>query len=978
MHLHVLSNSPRPGRKPGEPDEDRRADELRRALEQTIEGEVRFAPSDRALYATDSSNYRQIPIGVVVPRSTEDVVAAVEQCRRFDVPIVSRGGGTSLAGQCCNVAVVIDHSKYLHRVVDIDPDRRLARVEPGCVLDTLRHRAIREHGLTFGPDPSTHAWCTLGGMIGNNSCGVHSVMAGRTSDCTESLDILTYDGQRLTVGATDEAEGERRFAVTGREGEIYRALEQLRGRYAPLIRERYPKIPRRVSGYNLDELLPERGFHVARSLVGTEGTCVVVLGATLKLVPWPKKRAMVVLGYPDIYSAGDHIPQVMESGPIGLEGIDKKLIQRMRERGMHTQETHLLEDAGGWLIVEFGGPTKREADDQARRLMSRLERVGNAPTMQMFDGPEEEHEIWDIRESGLGATAFGKNKPDAWEGWEDAAVPPERVGEYLRAFRKLLDRYDYDTVMYGHFGQGCIHCRINFDLYTAEGIDKYRGFIDEAADLVVSLGGSLSGEHGDGQSKAALLPKMYGTELVEAFREFKRIWDPAGRMNPGKVVDPNPPTSHLRLGTDYEPRRVETFFSYPDDQGVFARAALRCVGVGKCRRREDAFMCPTYRVTSEEKHTTRGRAHMLFEMMRGDFLSNGWRDRGVLEALDLCIGCKGCKKECPVNVDMATYKSEFLAHHYQGRVRPRSHYSMGLIGWWARAATMAPGVANFFGQGPGLGALAKWLAGVAPERPLPRFASERFTRWFRARPERTHGRAIVLWPDVFNDSFHPGSLKAGVEVLESLGYRVVLPPRRLPAARPAIHYGMLRLARAQLERMVEILRPFARDGLPIVGLEPSDIAVLREELTRLLPGDEDAKRISNLAKLFGEVVRDHKDELPRLGGRAILHIHCHEKSVLDPDATREVLRAMEVEFEEPEKGCCGMAGSFGFEREHYPVSMAIGEQSLLPTVRGAKETDWLVAPGFSCRTQIHDATGRLPMHLAELVNSALQRGGERR
>lgn len=966
MRLNVLDNPP--------PSRGNDIEDLRRELAGSVDGEVRFSAGDRALYATDSSNYRQVPIGVVVPRSIDGVIATVAACHRLGAAIVSRGGGTSLAGQCCNAAVVIDHSKYLNRVLDIDPASQTARVEPGCVLDTLRHQAIQNHGLTFGPDPSTHAWCTIGGMIGNNSCGVHSVMAGRTSDYTIELDVLTHDGVRMRVGPTSEAELERRARIKGREGEIFGGLKALRDQNAELIRERYPRIPRRVSGYNLDELLPEQGCNVARALVGSEGTCVVVLEATMKLVKWPKKRAIAVLGYPDIFSAGDHVPEVMRHQPIGLEGIDKKLVTQMRTQGLHTQETELLPDAGGWLLAEFGGETTKEAEDKAKELLASPERTQNPPQTKLYTKPDREHHIWDVREAGLGATAFVKNRPDAWEGWEDAAVPPDRVGEYLRDFRKLLNKYQYDTVMYGHFGQGCIHCRINFDLYSAPGVDTYRAFVDEAADLVVSHGGSLSGEHGDGQSKAAMLTKMFGRELVDQFRTFKRLWDPRGLMNPGKVVDPYPPDSNLRLGPEYRPREVATHFAYPEDENSFARATLRCVGVGKCRRNEDAFMCPTYRVTMEEKHTTRGRAHLLFEMMQNDVLTDAWRDEEVFSSLDLCIGCKGCKVDCPVHVDIATYKSEFLAHYYRWRARPRSHYAMGLIGVWSRLGNAAPGIANFFAQRAPLDAASKWLAGVHPQRSLPRFHKQSFRAWFRAH---RHDHAdtkprVVLLADAFNNAFFPNTLKAATRVLWRLGYQVIV-PRGHHAPRPLIHYGMLGLAKRDLRGLVNDLRPFARDGVPIVGVEPSSIAVLREELLTLLPQDQDAHRIGKLATLFSEFVADHKDALPRIGGTALLHLHCHEKAVLQPECTRDVLRAMDIDFEEPEKGCCGMAGSFGFEADHYDVSMQIGRRRLLPAAQATTKETLLVAPGFSCRTQIHDATGRMPLHPAELIEQAFER-----
>ena len=599
---------------------------LARTLGARIRGEVRFDDGSRALYATDGSNYRQVPIGVVLPRDLDDVIHTVAAAREHGAPILSRGGGTSLAGQCCNVAVVMDFSKYMHRVLEIDPARRLARVEPGCVLDDLRH-AAEAHGLTFGPDPATHTHCTLGGMLGNNSCGAHSLLCAkhgvglRTSDNTESLTVLTYEGLGLRVGPTPGPELEAIIRAGGPRGEIYRRLRDLRDRYATAIRERMPRLPRRVSGYALDELLPENGFNVARALIGTESTCVTILEATLRLVPAPKARSLLILGFKDVYQAADRVGEVLPHQPTALEGMDRCLFDWVRAKGDEDADLALLPPGGGWLLVEFGGESKEDSDGQARGLMERLSSGPNAPSMKLYDDPAEESRIWKVREGGLGSTAWVPGHPDTWEGWEDSAVPPERVGGYLREFDALLRRYDYETALYGHFGQGCVHCRIPFDLYTAEGIRRFRSFLDEAADLVVRFGGSLSGEHGDGQSKAELLPKMYGPELIAAFREFKAIWDPQGRMNPGKVVDPAPITSHLRLGTDYNPPAPATYFRYPSDRGAFARAALRCVGVGECRRESGGVMCPSYQATREEMHSTRGRARLLWEMLNGEVLT---------------------------------------------------------------------------------------------------------------------------------------------------------------------------------------------------------------------------------------------------------------------------------------------------------------------------------------------------------------------
>ena len=549
------------------------------------------------------------------------------------------------------------------------------------------------------------------------------------------------------------------------------------------------------------------------------------------------------------------------------------------------------------------------------------------------------------------------------------------MGGYLRDFRKLLDAHGLEASLYGHFGQGCVHCGISFDLMTATGVRRYIQFINEAADLVVRYGGSLSGEHGDGQSRAILLPKMYGPELMDAFREFKRIWDPEWKMNPGKVIDPYAPDQHLRLGGTWNPWTPPTHFHFPEDAESFPRATLRCVGVGKCRRTSNAFMCPSYLATREELHTTRGRAHMLFEMFEGKLIRDGWRSHEVKESLDLCLGCKGCKSECPVNVDVATYKAEFLSHFFEGRLRPREHYAMGLIDTWARWGSRFPGLANFFGGAPGLRALAKALADVHPKRRLPRFAPEPFTRWFHRRSQvpPVAGEQVLIYPDVFHDSFHPESLRAMTEVLETLGFRVLLPGTRVPEVRPLIHYGFLGQARRKLERALDVLHEHIGRDTPILFAEPSTASVFRDDVRSLMPASEDGRRIQRLGKLLGEFLEERKLEVPRLEGKVVFHAHCHEKAVLNAEASRAVLRRMGLELIEPQAGCCGMAGSFGFERRHYDISQKIGEAGLLPAVRREAGAAYVVADGFSCRTQIEQGTGCQPLHLAELLHHAFQR-----
>jgi FAD/FMN-containing dehydrogenase/Fe-S oxidoreductase len=964
----------------------RAARALARDLRRRIDGEVRFDDGSRALYATDGSSYRQVPIGVVVPRSVEEIPEIVAACRRHGAPVLARGGGTSLAGQCCNVAVVIDFSKYCHRLLALDPAGRSAWVEPGLVLDDLR-AAAEQHHLTFGPDPSTHSHCTLGGMIGNNSCGVHSLMAGRTSDNVLELDVLLYDGTRLRVGATSDAALDAIVRAGGRRGGLYASLRALRDGTADLVRARFPKIPRRVSGYALDELLPEAGFHVARALVGSEGTCAIVLAAKVRLVPSPPRRALVVLGYASVYEAGDHVPEILEFGPIGLEGIDDRLVEDMKKKRLHPERLQILPAGKGFLLVEFGGDTRAEADARARRMMDALAGRRDAPSMKLFDDPEEERITWKVRESGLGATARVPGQKDSWEGWEDSAVPVERLGAYLRELRALFDRHGYACSLYGHFGQGCVHTRIDFDLATRDGVARYRRFVHDAARLVVSHGGSLSGEHGDGQSRAELLPIMFGDELVEAFREFKRIWDPDCKLNPGKVVDPYRLDENLRLGPGFAQARPRTFFRFAEDDGSFGRAAARCVGVGECRRERGGVMCPSYMVTREEMHSTRGRAHLLFEMMQGGPLTRGWRDEHVKEALDLCLACKGCKSDCPMNVDMATYKAEFLAHHYQGRLRPRQAYAMGLVMRWARLAVLAPGLVNAAARAPLVGRALKAVAGIAPERELPRFARYTFREWFRARrgsrlasaapgPARA-GDRVLLFVDTFNDHFHPETAIAAVEVLERAGFAVEVPARRVCCGRPLYDYGMLRLAQRHLDDLVEVLGPKARDGVPIVGLEPSCVAVLRDELVQMRPGDARARRLAASALMLSELIeRDpERFDLPQLRRHAIVQGHCHHHAVMGLDAELSVLRRLGLDVERPDSGCCGMAGSFGFERgERYEVSIAAGERGILPAVRRAPKHALVIADGFSCREQIAQGTDRRALHVAEVIRLGLDRG----
>jgi FAD/FMN-containing dehydrogenase/Fe-S oxidoreductase len=1014
---------------------------LAEALRANVRGEVRFDSSARALYATDGSNYRQVPIGVVLPRDADDVEAAIAISRDFGAPLLCRGAGTSLAGQCCNVAVILDFSKHMANILEIDPAQRVARVQPGVVLDTLRNAAEKYH-LTFGPDPATHDRCTIGGMIGNNSCGVHSVMAGKTDENIEALQVITYDGTRLTVGegfirsagdspavagATRPRTPEvptsfmwgqppsavQRPGIIGpqqRAHQIYDALRQIATQYADQIRQQFPQIPRRVSGYNLNYLLPENGFHIARALVGTEGTCATVLEATCRLVESPPQRVLAVVAYPDIFQCADAIPEIMQHKPIGLEGFDDLLVYYERRKGINTEGLALLPEGGGWLMVEFGGQTLSEAEAKALKLIDALSHSATPPKIQLYSGAQAKR-IWEVRESSLGATSHVPGEPFNWEGWEDAAVDPEKLGGYLRDLRKMMGDFGYKGSLYGHFGHACVHTRLNFDLESKEGIAKFRKFVEQAADLVVSYGGSLSGEHGDGQARAELWPKMFGPELMEAFRKFKTAWDPEWKMNPGKLIAPNKLDENLRLGAGYAPWEPKTHFQFPQDHGSLSSAALRCVGVGKCRREEGGVMCPSWRATHEEEHSTRGRAHLLWEMTQSPdrkdgIIQTGWRSEEVKQSLDLCLACKGCKSDCPVSVDVATYKAEFLSHYYEGRVRPLNAYAFGNIDLWAALASNAPGLVNLTTQLPFLSDIAKFVGRIPPQRRIPAFAPETFKQWFyrtsSKQPWKSGGAsaprdsyqgtasavpngdaeeigalapAVILWADTFNNYFLPATAKAAVEVLETAGFRVLVPRTHLCCGRPLYDFGMLDRAERLLLEILDQLEPEIEAGIPLVGLEPSCVAVFRDELINLFPHDARAQALSRQTFLLSEFLEKNLGPnavLPQLARKALLHGHCHHKSIMKMTAEESLLKRLGVDFTAPAPGCCGMAGSFGFEHDKYEISQAIGELELLPAVRSAPP-DWLIiADGFSCREQIAQGTHRRAMHLADVLQMALQ------
>jgi FAD/FMN-containing dehydrogenase/Fe-S oxidoreductase len=975
---------------------------------------VRFDLGHRALYATDASNYRQLPIGVVFPRDAADVEAALAACRATGAAVLPRGAGTSLAGQCVNVAVVFDYSRHMHALSSIDPAAKIARVQPGIVLDRLRD-AAEAHHLTFAPDPATHSRCTLGGIIGNNSCGVHGLLGGKAVDNVESLDLVLYDGTRLTVGATSPDQLDALIRAGGRVGQIYTGLKRIRDTYSSQIQEKFPRIPRRVSGYNLDQLLPGNGFHVARALVGSEGTCASIVSATLNLTASPPFRVLTVLGFSDPFLAADAVPLALEHKPIGLEGFDFLLVEFMRRKGLALKELDQLPPGVGFLLVEIGAWSAEEALAKAESIVRAAQSWPSVPAAHICT-PDEAAAVWHVRESALGAMVFVPGEPDRWEGWEDAAVPPAQLGNYLRAINKLMAEYGYRSPLYGHYGQGCVHTRINFDFTTARGIEKFREFIERAAEVVLSFGGSLSGEHGDGQARAALLPKMFGPELVEAFREFKRIWDPDNRMNPGKlsdairVYDPAenlrfapyslsdpmgaPGPSHVgtrepRTGNHAGQRTWGAHFAFVKDNGSLERATERCVGVGACRNTQGGVMCPSYRATGEEQHSTRGRAHLLWEMLAGDLRGEGFQSEAVHEALDLCLSCKACKSECPVQVDMAAYKSEFLAQHYKGRLHPLRHYLFGFADRLARYGSFTPALTNAVAKS----SIARRIAGVARERQMPRLAPKSFQQARRSSTnmgapgpsqlgtgegKRTAPpQVVLLWPDTWNNYYHPQSLAAAETVLTSAGFRVETPRSHICCGRPLYDFGFLSAARSYLDRILRRMAPQIEADLPFIFLEPSCASVFKDELLELFPKHPLAQRLSRQTWLLADFLAAHDAEFlsPQLtGSRILVHGHCHHKAVFG-GTTNEIalLQRTGATVEPIQAGCCGMAGPFGFEAEKFEVSRTIANHDLLPAVRSAGPDTIIVTDGFSCREQIVQLAQRPAFHFAEILARACDR-----
>ena len=952
-----------------------------REIAACIDGEMDFTDAGRALYTSDASNYRQVPMGIVYPRTIEDIVATTQVCKKYQVPILMRGAGTSQNGQCVNVAVILDCSRHMNAVLELDTENRTALVEPGLICDDLKAHAERD-GLTFGPDPGTHSRCTLGGMIGNNSCGPHSMLAGKTVENIEALEVLTYHGARMWVGPTSEEELAAIIAKGGPQGAIYGELKAIRDEYADLIRARFPAIKRRVSGYNLDQLLPENGFNVARALVGSEGTCVSILRAKTRLIQNPQFQKTFVLGFDDIFVAGDTVPEILPFSPIAMEGLDWGIVGGLLDRDLKREEIALLPAGKAWLIVELAGTSSQALDESCEAFALQMGKSESVKSCLSVKDDADAKRIWSIRELGASATSLSldPNGVDPVVGWEDTAVDPLQLGDYLREFQALIDKYDYETNLYGHFGDGCIHARITFDTRSKAGLSHWRAFSDEICKLVVKYGGSLSGEHGDGQAKAEFLPLMYGPELMVAFERFKAAWDPSNKMNPGKLIHAYRMDENLRYGPDYKTPVVETELGFPNDAGGLGRAVERCIGMGKCRS-SGTPMCPSFQATRQERYSTRGRAHLLHELMRNEVIVDGWDNEIVLDSLEHCLSCKACKSDCPTQVDVASYKSEFMSKHYQKNRRPLAHYAIGRLADVLPILSRFPKLTNTSLRTPWIKTLVFQKLGLAENRSLPLLAEIAFQSWAKQHCESTHGNfhwfntqgdePVILWTDTFNSYYRPGILQSAIRTLAKAGFRIGVSSSRFCCGRPLYEHGFLQRARSRLSEILDDFHTQLPDGASIVVLEPSCLSVFKDELLNMMPKDQRAHDLSQRTMTLIDFLSLKEIAPARQLESGILHLHCHHKSILPDSKERVWLAGCFKQLAEPENGCCGMAGSFGLKSKTQWISERLFGRKLGPRIRESDASVLIVANGISCGEQIEAETGRQVLHPVEIAERCL-------
>jgi FAD/FMN-containing dehydrogenase/Fe-S oxidoreductase len=952
--------------------------DLERDLRRVVRGSVRFDPASLLLYSTDASMYQVEPIGVVTPRDADDVIAAFDVARRQKVALLPRGGGTSLTGQTVNRALVLDFSQHMNGVLEVNAEELWARVQPGLVQDELNH-AIRDLGLLFGPDTSTSNRATLGGMLGNNSGGSHSIAYGLTVEHVLELDALLADGTRVRFGTVTPAELEAKMRLPGAEGRIYREVAAIRGEYAEEIRKRYPKHWRRVAGYNLNELVKDGPLNMARVVVGSEGTLLTVLEAKVRLVRRPKKTALDVIHYASIQEALESSQSILETGPYAVELTDKLILDLARNNiEQRARAAFVQGDPGAILIVEYAAESDGEVQSKVEALEARRAREGFGYAAHLAWDVAEQQSIWKLRKAGLGLLLGmkGDKKPIAFV--EDTCVEPRHLKEFVPRFADIFAKHDTTGAYYGHCSVGCLHIRPVIDLKTPRGLEQVKAIADEITDLVLEFGGTISSEHGDGRARSPFLERMYGPTLMQAFRRLKTAFDPDHRMNPGNIVDSPGILENLRYGLAYKTWEPKTLLDF-SAQGGFAASVEMCNGVGVCRKKLEGTMCPSYMATRDEEHSTRGRANALRAVLSGRLPAAEFTGRRLYEVMDLCLECKGCKAECPSNVDMAKLKYEFLYHYYKANGLPLRNRMFGRVAQLSALGARTPRLANAINALPPVRWLLEKTVGLDRRRPLPALAPETFEAWFRRRtaPAAAPRGEVVLFHDTFVTYNTPEIGQAAVRLLEGAGYRVVLVERKC-CGRPLISKGMLDEAREHAAWNVARLAPYARRGVAIVGLEPSCLLTLRDESVDLLRTD-DARVVAEQSLLLEQFLMAERERGLTLrfaaghGRTALLHGHCHQKAMVGTAPTVAVLKWAGYAVTEIDSGCCGMAGSFGFEREHYDLSVALGNRRLAPAVKAADPHTVVVAPGISCRQQIEHLAGRRAKHPAEALADALAR-----
>lgn len=961
------------------------SEQLRAALTAKISGEVRFDPLSQALYSTDASVYQILPLGVVIPRTPDDIVQTVNICRQAGVSITARGGGTSQAGQAIGAGVQLDFSKYLNKVLAFEPEARRVRVQPGIVLDEL-NAFLRPYGLLLPLDISTSDRATIGGMIANNSSGTRSVVYGKTLDYVESVTAVLADGSVALLSAVDAGQLEAKCGLPNLEGGCYRVVRRLAREHATEIERRYPKILRRVGGYNLDEFVPGREpFNLARLLVGSEGTLAIILEATLRLASPPKHRAMCVVQFHDLLESLAATPVILRRGPSAVELVDRFILDSTRGKTeFEPLRSFISGDPAAVLFVEFFGETAEEAAGRVTELEQSLQSAGLGYHVHRALEPAAQARLWKLRQAALGLSMseFGDAKAISFV--EDTAVAPERLRDYIARFLQVLERHNTRAGFYAHASVGLLHVRPIVNLKEADGVSKFASIAEDISDLVLEFGGALSGEHGDGLARSPFQKKMYGPELYGAFCELKRTFDPTGLFNTGKIVEAPPLTANLRFGTRYQTRTVETVFDFSEFGGL-SQAAEQCGGIGACRKKLTGTMCPSYMATRDENDSTRGRANVLRLAISGQLGNSGLTDPALYPVLDLCLECKACKSECPTGVDMARMKSEFL-HQYQ-----RRH------GKTARSRLLAQ-VERLARWGSRLAPVSNWLAGSHPVRWLleagfgldrrrvpPKFVQRTFLNWWSkhglqfASSDTAAGRGLALFADTFTNFHEPQIPIAAAELAAAAGWSLSVPPR-VCCGRPLISKGFLAEARQQAERTTQALLPYAERGRPIVFVEPGCYSAVRDDHPNLLRGEQQAaaRRVAAACLTFEEWVL--QTELAFSPGlqKIHLHPHCHQRALVGSGpAVRSLSRIAGCEVVDLDAGCCGMAGSFGYEREHYEISRAVGERKLFPAIRAAQnsatpQTVTIAAAGFSCRHQIEHFTNTAAVHPAVLLRSLVQ------